>query len=172
MVRLGRYVLAPLAGLLLAGASLAQEMTDVGTPRNETLIVQTFDGKTANPNAQNPFNLYAIWRGFRELGWSFLWASSLDTDFNFDLGVSFTPEQQRGGAEYNFRRIEHPTDELPGLSAFALADGIVYRTYSAYARGLDIVDNVSQLLDRVAKGRDEADGDDWIRRKDEYGAGR
>jgi hypothetical protein len=62
MVRLGRYVLAPLAGLLLAGASYAQEMTDVGTPRNETLIVQTFDGKTANPNAMNPFNLYAIWR--------------------------------------------------------------------------------------------------------------
>ncbi|MBL8592012.1 MAG: hypothetical protein JNK01_04955, partial [Devosia sp.] len=49
MVRLGRYVLAPLAGLLLASASYAQEMTDVGTPRNETLIVQTFDGKSANP---------------------------------------------------------------------------------------------------------------------------
>jgi peptide/nickel transport system substrate-binding protein len=73
MVRLGRYVLAPLAGLLLAGATYAQEMTDVGTPRNETLIVQTFDGKSANPDVQNPLNQYAIWRGFRELGWSFLW---------------------------------------------------------------------------------------------------
>lgn len=74
MVRLGRYVLAPLAGLLMTGASAyAQTMTDVGTPRAETLIVQTFDGKSANPDAQNPLNQYAIWRGFRELGWSWLW---------------------------------------------------------------------------------------------------
>jgi peptide/nickel transport system substrate-binding protein len=73
MAKVSRYLLAPLVAALLAGASYAQEMTDVGTPRNQTLIVQTFDGKTANPDSQNPFNLYAIWRGFRELGWSFLW---------------------------------------------------------------------------------------------------
>ena len=46
----------------------------------------------------------------------------------------------------------------------------MYRTYSAYARGLDIIDNVYQLLDRAPKGRDEADGDDWVRRRDEYPA--
>ena len=107
----------------------------------------------------------------RRMGWRFRWASSHGSDFNFDFGVSFTPEQQAGEtrAEYNFRPIERPSDELPGLTAFALADGVVYRTYSAYARGLDIIDNVYQLLDRAPKGRDEADGDDWVRRHDEYG---
>ena len=73
MAKLGRYLLAPLLGALMGTASHAQTMTDVGTPRAETLIVQTFDGKTANPDAHNPFNSYALWRGFRELGWSFLW---------------------------------------------------------------------------------------------------
>ena len=106
----------------------------------------------------------------RRMGWSFTWASSLRSDFNFDLGVSFTDAQQRDGAEYNFRRVEHPPDELPGLSGFILEGGVVYRTYSAYARGLDIIDNVYQLLDRAPKGRDEADGDDWVRRRDEYPA--
>lgn len=62
------------------------------------------------------------------------------------------------------------SDELPGLSAFALEDGVGYYTYSTYGRGLDIIDNVYQLLDRAPKGRDEGDGrpDDWIRRHDEY----
>ena len=49
MAKLGRYLLAPLLGALMGGAAYAQTMTDVGTPRSETLIVQTFDGKAANP---------------------------------------------------------------------------------------------------------------------------
>ena len=115
-----------------------------------------------------PIEKLAAYR--RRMGWGFTWASSHGNDFNADFRVSFTPEQQAGDApaEYNFRPIERPPDELPGLTAFALRDGVVYRTYSAYARGLDIIDNVSQLLDRVAEGRDEADGDDWVRRRDEY----
>jgi predicted dithiol-disulfide oxidoreductase (DUF899 family) len=115
-----------------------------------------------------PLDKIAAYR--RRMGWDVTWVSSYGSDFNFDFGVSFTPEQQRDGAEYNFRRIDQPHDELPGLSAFALEDGVVYRTYSAYARGLDIIDNVYQLLDRAPKGRNEADGDDWIRRHDEYPA--
>jgi predicted dithiol-disulfide oxidoreductase (DUF899 family) len=106
----------------------------------------------------------------RRMGWGVTWVSSHGSDFNFDFGVSFTPEQRRDGAEYNFRRIDEPHDELPGLSAFVLDDGVVYRTYSTFARGLDIIDNVYQLLDRAPKGRNEADGDDWIRRHDEYPA--
>jgi predicted dithiol-disulfide oxidoreductase (DUF899 family) len=106
------------------------------------------------------------------MGWDVRWVSSHGSDFNFDFGVSFTDDQQAGRApaEYNFRPIERPNDELPGLSAFAISGGEVYRTYSAYARGLDIIDNVYQLLDRAPKGRDEADGDDWVRRRDEYDA--
>ena len=107
----------------------------------------------------------------RRMGWSFTWASSLRSDFNFDLGVSFTDAQQRDGAEYNFRRVEQPPDELPGLSAFILDGGVVYRTYSAYARGLDIIDNVYQLLDRAPKGRDEDNlrfTMEWVRHHDRY----
>ena len=106
----------------------------------------------------------------RRMGWDVRWVSSYGSDFNFDLGVSFTDDQRAGRApaEYNFRPIERPHDELPGVSAFALEGGVVYRTYSAYARGLDIIDNVYQLLDRAPKGRNEADGDDWVRRRDEY----
>src|SRR5215207_5489138 len=49
-------------------------MTEVGTPRSETLIVQTFDGKNDNPENMNPLSgSYAVWRGFRELAWGYLW---------------------------------------------------------------------------------------------------
>src|ERR1700754_1157703 len=104
------------------------------------------------------------------MGWNVRWVSSYGTDFNFDFGVSFTDDQRAGRApaEYNFRTIDAPHDELPGLTAFTLDGGAVYRTYSAYARVLDIIDNVYQLLDRAPKGRDESDGDDWVRRRDEY----
>jgi predicted dithiol-disulfide oxidoreductase (DUF899 family) len=103
------------------------------------------------------------------MGWDIRWVSSFGTDFNFDFGVSFTDEQRAQGAEYNFRVEKNLIDELPGLSAFALEDGVVYRTYSMYARGMDIVDNVYQLLDRAPLGRNEVEGRrDWLRRHDEY----
>jgi predicted dithiol-disulfide oxidoreductase (DUF899 family) len=103
------------------------------------------------------------------MGWRFDWVSSAGSDFNFDFGVSFTEEQQANGGEYNYAWVSRPDDELPGLTAFALRDGVVYRVYSTYGRGLDIIDNVYQLLDRTPLGRnEEVTGDDWVRRHDEY----
>jgi predicted dithiol-disulfide oxidoreductase (DUF899 family) len=127
----------------------------------------------------------------RRMGWTFPWASSLGTDFNFDFNVSFTEEQQRqGGVEYNYRRGSHAMDatpapapvaefaamsgtdaatyarERPGMSAFALEDGVVYHTYSAYARGVDGLWGMYQWLDRAPKGRNETGI--WWRRHDEY----
>jgi predicted dithiol-disulfide oxidoreductase (DUF899 family) len=130
----------------------------------------------------------------RRMGWSFPWASSLGSDFNFDFNVSRTEEQQReGSVDYNFRSMdvtpvlesggEGPvadaemaaatgtdvasyTREAPGMSAFALEDGIVYHTYSAYARGLDALWGMYQWLDRAPKGRNETGP--WFRRRDEY----
>ncbi len=127
----------------------------------------------------------------QRLGWTFPWASSLDSDFNFDFNVSITQEQQReGSAEYNYRRGSHALDatsvpepvarfaamcgtdvptfrrDRPGMSAFILEDGVVYHTYSTYARGLDGLWGAYQWLDRAPKGRNEAGI--WWRRHDEY----
>jgi predicted dithiol-disulfide oxidoreductase (DUF899 family) len=138
----------------------------------------------------------------QRMGWSFPWASSFGSDFNYDFNVSFTEEQQRAGiVEYNFREMdvrpsleagnESPiagvaagagtdvatfTREAPGMSAFALEDGVVYHTYSAYTRGLDSLWGMYQWLDRAPRGRNEnlfvGAGDlragVWYRRHDEY----
>jgi predicted dithiol-disulfide oxidoreductase (DUF899 family) len=132
------------------------------------------------------------------LGWEFPWVSARGSDFNADLNVSFTTEQQRQGIEYNYRRepawevagigesltgrgegpvAEHAamtgtdvatyTRERPGMSAFALQDGVVYHTYSTFARGLDGLWGMYQWLDRAPKGRNETGT--WWRRHDEYG---
>jgi predicted dithiol-disulfide oxidoreductase (DUF899 family) len=133
----------------------------------------------------------------RRMGWSFPWASSLGSDFNYDFNVSFTDQQQRSGnTEYNYRKsgvssrdneiaaTEAPPEaatklaatvgtdwatyirETPGMSAFVLEGGVVYHTYSAYARGLDALWATYQWLDRAPKGRNETGF--WFRRHDEY----
>ena len=58
--------------------------------------------------------------------------------------------------------------EGPGVSAFAIEDGVVYHTYSAYARGLDSLWGMYQWLDRAPLGRNE--NGFWWRRHDEYGS--
>jgi len=127
----------------------------------------------------------------QRMGWTFPWASSHDTDFNYDFNVSVTEEQQRGGpVDYNYgsrdlrpvldateggaaeNAVRCGTDtatylrEAPGVSAFALEDGVVYHTYSAYARGLDGLWGMYQWLDRAPLGRNETGL--WFRRRDEY----
>jgi predicted dithiol-disulfide oxidoreductase (DUF899 family) len=131
----------------------------------------------------------------RRMGWSFPWASSFGSDFNYDFQVARTEEQQQSGVvEYNFRTNDvRPwleagkkgplaeiaagvgtdwatyTREAPGMSAFALEDGVVYHTYSAYARGLDGLWGMYQWLDRAPRGRNETDVSGiWFRRHDEY----
>ena len=105
------------------------------------------------------------------MGWTFPWVSSSPSEFNFDFGVSFTPDQQEHGAEHNYRRTTGMGEELGGLSAFAAYDGRVFHTYSTYARGLDPLNGAYQLLDLAPKGRDE-DGLEWpmawLRRHDSY----
>lgn len=105
----------------------------------------------------------------QRMGWSFPWVSSFSNDFNFDYHVSSTPE--RSMTTYNFRDVEDKRttgeDELPGMSAFAMRDGVVYHTYSAYARGLDAMWGMYQWFDRTPLGRNEAPG--WLKRHDSYG---
>ncbi len=115
--------------------------------------------------------------GYRDrMGWSFPWASSGRSGFNFDFNVSFTAESVAKGGSYNFRPLEgwqldatNLPYEGPGVSAFALEDGAVYHTYSAYSRGLDALWNMWQWLDRTPAGRNEGDLS-WFRRHDQYEA--
>jgi predicted dithiol-disulfide oxidoreductase (DUF899 family) len=128
----------------------------------------------------------------RRMGWTFPWASSHGSDFNSDFNVSFTEEQQRAGTvEYNYTRGAPPMDptavpppvaqwhaatcgtdvptfsrDRPGMSAFVHDDGVIYHTYSTYARGLDGLWGAYQWLDRAPKGRNE--NGPWWRRHDEY----
>jgi predicted dithiol-disulfide oxidoreductase (DUF899 family) len=128
----------------------------------------------------------------QRMGWSFPWASSFDSDFNHDFQAANTKEEWASGAvEYNFRQIDlrpktgeegSGSDEFalkmvgtdwetyrregPGVSAFSIDDGVVYHTYSAYARGLDGLWGMYQWLDRAPLGRNESGY--WWRRHDEY----
>lgn len=127
----------------------------------------------------------------RRMGWRFPWASSKDSDFNFDFNVAFTQEQQRVGAiDYNYGRSEPALDvsripetmtrfaarcgtdvptfarDRPGLSTFIREDGAIYHSYSTYARGLDALWSMYTWLDRAPLGRNEQGF--WWRRHDEY----
>ena len=107
----------------------------------------------------------------RRLGWRFPWVSYGDSDFNLDFAV-FTEEGRRTGKGFNFDTPKHADidlrgEELHGLSAFILEDGVVYHTYSTYDRGTDALNATWQLLDRTPKGRGD-DFDGWPRRRYEY----
>jgi predicted dithiol-disulfide oxidoreductase (DUF899 family) len=108
----------------------------------------------------------------KQMGWRFPWVSSLGSDFNYDFGVAFTEEQQRNGADYNFRHVDQPAPQREGMSAFALQDGVVHHTYSTYNRGVEALMGTYQVLDLAPWGRNE-DGlespNAWWRRHDEYG---
>jgi len=105
------------------------------------------------------------------MGWTFKWVSSLETDFNFDFHVSFTPQEVTAkDAMYNFTRQNPDASEREGVSVFFKDErGDIFRTYSTYARGIDMLNTDYNYLDLVPKGRDEGDrGPFWVRRHDEY----
>jgi predicted dithiol-disulfide oxidoreductase (DUF899 family) len=108
----------------------------------------------------------------KRMGWQFKWVSSCNTDFNFDFNVSFTPEQLKSGqAIYNFAPLDMDIDEREGVSAFYRdKNGGLYRTYSSYARGIDLMNTTYNFLDLTAKGRDENPEatQDWVRYRDQY----
>ena len=110
---------------------------------------------------------------FRDrMGWSFPWVSSFGSDFNHDFGVSFTPQQQRDGAEYNYRAGLPGSDEMTGMSVFARdGAGAVFHTYSCYARAGEAVLSVYALLDLTPRGREETlrgNLSEWVRHHDRY----
>jgi len=117
----------------------------------------------------------------QRMGWSIDWASTAGSDFNRDLGFTHTEEELKpfleGEIPPTVKQMAEAsgTDpagyvaEGPGLSAYALSEGAVYRTYVTTARGLEPAMGYYFLLDRTPVGRDE-DGSQphWLRRHDQY----
>jgi predicted dithiol-disulfide oxidoreductase (DUF899 family) len=160
-------------------------------------IVPHLEGHDVAFSAVSRAPLHKLQAFKKRMGWTFPWASSSDSDFNFEFNVSYSEEQERGGdIVYNFRRAQGPapseepqseptwptrfaemagTDrrtyfrEAPGVSAFVMENGVVYHTYSTYARGLDGLWNMYQWLDRAPRGRNEDAPEPWLRHHDRYG---
>jgi predicted dithiol-disulfide oxidoreductase (DUF899 family) len=126
-----------------------------------------------------PFRDFASFK--KRMGWQVPWLSSHGTDFNADFGVVFSKEQiEKGEIDYNFGTIttdkRYMSEDLPGISVFYKdPDGSIFHTYSAYARGLDVLMNSQHFLDIAPKGRNErsATGEliDWVRHHDRYDDG-
>ncbi len=106
----------------------------------------------------------------KRMGWTFKWVSSFGTDFNYDFRVSFTPDEiATGKIDYNFGEMSEAEEELPGVSAFYKNDaGEVFRTYSTYFRGVEVMMGTYNMLDIAPKGRNEQGGMGWVRRHDRY----
>jgi predicted dithiol-disulfide oxidoreductase (DUF899 family) len=118
-----------------------------------------------------PYNKLAAYE--KRMGRNCKWVSSYDSDFNFDYNVSFTPEEMsKKYAIYNFTTQDPLSPEREGASVFYKdSAGCVFHTYSAYARGIDMLNVAYHYLDLVPKGRDEAGHEFpqfWVRRHDEY----
>jgi predicted dithiol-disulfide oxidoreductase (DUF899 family) len=118
-----------------------------------------------------PYSKLAAYK--KRMGWDFKWVSSFETDFNFDYNVSFTPEELgKKEAFYNFTTQDPFSSQREGVSVFYKdTKGQVFRTYSAYARGIDMLNVAYHYLDLVPKGRDEAGHEFpqyWVRRHNEY----
>jgi len=160
-----------------------------GCPTNSSMV-DGFDGLLPHLHArdvtlllvsQAPLPKLQAYR--RRMGWTTPWVSSANSDFNFDLGASHTPEEAREwasdptgmppialqNASASGTDLAGYLTQSPVVSAFALADGAVYQTYASTARGVEFLMGYYPVLDRMPKGRDE--GDDfqtWIHRHDEY----
>ena len=117
-----------------------------------------------------PYSKLAAYRN--RMGWTFKWVSSQGSDFNVDFTVSFTAEEVAAKrALYNFTTQDPRSRQREGASVFYKdPGGRIFRTYSTYARGIDMLSADYQYLDLVPKGRDEGGrGPFWVRRHDEYG---
>jgi predicted dithiol-disulfide oxidoreductase (DUF899 family) len=120
-----------------------------------------------------PFKKLAAFK--RRMRWKFPWVSSGRTDFNYDFGVSFRPADLAAGtAVYNYAKLGMDMEDLPGISTFYRSPGGIFHTYSAFSRGIDLLNGTYNFLDLTAKGRDENPErpQDWVRYHDKYRSGK
>jgi predicted dithiol-disulfide oxidoreductase (DUF899 family) len=153
-------------------------------------IGDSIDGLIAHLNARDVTMICASGAPLEKLraykarmGWRFPWVSTYGRDFNLDFGFSYPEDQAKSSVEAGAPPVITKvsamcgTDpagymtERPGLTAFALSDGVVYHTYTTSSRGLEPVMCYYGLLDRAPLGRNEGDPPEfWFRRHDEYEA--
>jgi predicted dithiol-disulfide oxidoreductase (DUF899 family) len=143
--------------------------------RGCSFVADHFDGAVPHLNghdvtlvAESIAPLEELRRYKQRMGWRFPWVSSVGSDFKYDFGAAFTEDQQRSGADYNFRHTDDPGQQAPGMSAFALAHGVVHHTYSTYGRGVEQLMGTYRYLDMAPLGRNEQTPADWWRRHDQY----
>jgi predicted dithiol-disulfide oxidoreductase (DUF899 family) len=160
-----------------------------GCPVNSSMV-DGFDGLLPHLHArdvtlmlvsQAPLDRLQVYK--QRMGWSVPWVSSANTDFNFDLGVSYTPEQVHGflapgatlppivaqNAAATGTDVAGYLSESPAVSVFTRHDGVVHQTYATTWRGVEFLMGYYPILDRAPKGRDEGEAfQTWIRRHDEY----
>lgn len=111
---------------------------------------------------------------FRQrMGWQFKWVSSHGSDFNYDFGVSFSPEEVAAGRlQYNYGDWPYSQEEWPGISVLIRNDAQeVFHTYSCFARGVEAMMGTYKLLDLTPMGRDERNVEykmEWVRHHDRY----
>jgi predicted dithiol-disulfide oxidoreductase (DUF899 family) len=145
------------------GCSFVADHFDAVTPH--------LNGRGVTLVAESIAPLEELNRYKERMGWRFPWDSSLGSDFKYDFGAAFTEEQQRSGAEYNFRHWDQPLPQKEGMSAFALMDGVVHHTYSTYDRGVEQLMGTYRMLDLAPLGRNEEGLEfpaAWWHRHDEY----
>ncbi len=107
----------------------------------------------------------------KRMGWSFKWLSSSQNDFNYDYQASFTPEATASGTVfYNYANQKMNMSDREGVSILHKdASGAIFHTYSAYARGIGMLNTAYHYLDLTPKGRDEGDSpQSWVRFHDRY----
>ena len=149
---------------------------DAGCPHC-SFWADSFDANVVHLNARDVTMVavsrapYAKLAAYRDrMGWTFKWLSSEGTDFNYDYGVSFAPDET-GDLVYNFGTKAPELPDREGMSVFYRdEDGNLFRTYSTYARGIDMLNAAYNYIDLVPKGRDEQGRAPqfWVRRHDEY----
>jgi predicted dithiol-disulfide oxidoreductase (DUF899 family) len=106
----------------------------------------------------------------KRMGWTFPWLSSSTNDFSYDFGASFRREDlDKGPVTYNFTEQPIKSEDLPGLTVFTKdAEGNIYRTYSSYERGLDLLVTAYNYIDLTPKGRNETEPMSWVTFHDQY----
>jgi predicted dithiol-disulfide oxidoreductase (DUF899 family) len=156
------FMLAPGSDRICDGCALLSDHVDAARMHFEHADL-SFVAVSRAPLAQ-------IERVKERMGWRFRWVSSQGSDFNYDFGVSFRPEQvARGEVGYNYGTTSYAAEDLHGTSVFAKGeDGSVFHTYSTYARGAELLGGAFNWLDLTPKGRNERTTMDWVRLHDEY----